>query len=296
MCGRAYAPRFLWMWPNARISVMGGEQAASVLATVRRDGLDARRRRLDRRGRGARSRRRSASSTRRRATRTTPPRACGTTASSIPPTRAACSALGSLNARSSDGSAFRIATRFDRDTSLRRSSGSVAQTAASTPYADDAMFTKILIANRGEIACRVDRAPRAAWASGPSPSIPTPTPTRCTSRLADEAVLIGPAAGARELSARRRDPRRPRKQTGAAGDPSRLRLPVRERRLRRRLRAAGHRLHRPARRGDPRDGLEGRGQDADGAGRRAARARLSRRRPGPGVARARGRRASAIRC
>jgi len=42
MCGRAYSPRFLWMWPNARISVMGGEQAASVLATVRRDGLQAR--------------------------------------------------------------------------------------------------------------------------------------------------------------------------------------------------------------------------------------------------------------
>src|SRR5438309_1476440 len=42
MCGRAYAPRFLWMWPNARISVMGGEQAASVLATVRRDGMGAR--------------------------------------------------------------------------------------------------------------------------------------------------------------------------------------------------------------------------------------------------------------
>jgi 3-methylcrotonyl-CoA carboxylase beta subunit len=39
MCGRAYAPRFLWMWPNARISVMGGEQAAAVLATVRRDQL-----------------------------------------------------------------------------------------------------------------------------------------------------------------------------------------------------------------------------------------------------------------
>ncbi|RBP17647.1 3-methylcrotonyl-CoA carboxylase beta subunit [Roseiarcus fermentans] len=42
MCGRAYGPRFLWMWPNARISVMGGEQAASVLATVRRDGIEAR--------------------------------------------------------------------------------------------------------------------------------------------------------------------------------------------------------------------------------------------------------------
>ncbi len=41
MCGRAYDPRFLWMWPNARISVMGGEQAASVLATVRRDGIES---------------------------------------------------------------------------------------------------------------------------------------------------------------------------------------------------------------------------------------------------------------
>jgi 3-methylcrotonyl-CoA carboxylase beta subunit len=40
MCGRAYDPRFLWMWPNARISVMGGEQAATVLATVRRDGIE----------------------------------------------------------------------------------------------------------------------------------------------------------------------------------------------------------------------------------------------------------------
>jgi 3-methylcrotonyl-CoA carboxylase beta subunit len=41
MCGRAYSPRFLWMWPNSRISVMGGEQAASVLATVKRDGIEA---------------------------------------------------------------------------------------------------------------------------------------------------------------------------------------------------------------------------------------------------------------
>ncbi|KLD73970.1 methylcrotonoyl-CoA carboxylase [Xanthomonas hyacinthi] len=41
MCGRAYSPNFLWMWPNARIGVMGGEQAASVLATVRRDGVEA---------------------------------------------------------------------------------------------------------------------------------------------------------------------------------------------------------------------------------------------------------------
>jgi 3-methylcrotonyl-CoA carboxylase beta subunit len=42
MCGRAFGPRFLWMWPNARICVMGGEQAAGVLATVKRDGIEAR--------------------------------------------------------------------------------------------------------------------------------------------------------------------------------------------------------------------------------------------------------------
>ena len=41
MCGRAFGPRFLWMWPNARISVMGGEQAASVLSTLRRDAIEA---------------------------------------------------------------------------------------------------------------------------------------------------------------------------------------------------------------------------------------------------------------
>jgi len=41
MCGRAFSPRFLFMWPNARISVMGGEQAASVLATIRREGIEA---------------------------------------------------------------------------------------------------------------------------------------------------------------------------------------------------------------------------------------------------------------
>ena len=41
MCGRAYDPRFLWCWPNARISVMGGDQAANVLGQVRRDGIEA---------------------------------------------------------------------------------------------------------------------------------------------------------------------------------------------------------------------------------------------------------------
>ena len=41
MCGRAYSPRFMWMWPNARISVMGGEQAAGVLSTVKRNQIEA---------------------------------------------------------------------------------------------------------------------------------------------------------------------------------------------------------------------------------------------------------------
>ena len=41
MCGRAYQPRMMWMWPNARVSVMGGEQASSVLATIRRDAIEA---------------------------------------------------------------------------------------------------------------------------------------------------------------------------------------------------------------------------------------------------------------
>lgn len=40
MCGRAYSPNFLFMWPNARISVMGGQQAASVLSQVKREGLE----------------------------------------------------------------------------------------------------------------------------------------------------------------------------------------------------------------------------------------------------------------
>ena len=88
MCGRAYEPRFLFMWPNARISVMGGEQAASVLATVRRDAWSARRDWPRRRRR--RSRRRSARNTNARAIPITPPRGCGTTASSIRRTRGAC--------------------------------------------------------------------------------------------------------------------------------------------------------------------------------------------------------------
>ena len=80
MCGRAYSPRFLWMWPNARICVMGGEQAASVLAhgPARRHGSAGRK--LAGRGRGSVQGADPRRNTRRRAIRTTPPRGCGTTA------------------------------------------------------------------------------------------------------------------------------------------------------------------------------------------------------------------------
>ena len=80
MCGRAYSPRFLFTWPNARISVMGGEQAASVLATVRRDGARGPRRGVVGRGRGGVQGADPRPVRARRATRTTPPPGSGTTA------------------------------------------------------------------------------------------------------------------------------------------------------------------------------------------------------------------------
>ncbi len=82
MCGRAFSPRFLWMWPNARISVMGGEQAAAVLATVRRDQLEAAGRDLEHEDEEALQ---SAHPSAVRGTgqsRTTPQPDCGTTGSS----------------------------------------------------------------------------------------------------------------------------------------------------------------------------------------------------------------------
>ena len=90
MCGRAYGARMLWTWPNARISVMGGEQAAHVLATVRRDGAAARGDSVARSRTDANSWTASGPRTKRKAIRSMRARGCGTTASSIRPTRAAC--------------------------------------------------------------------------------------------------------------------------------------------------------------------------------------------------------------
>ena len=82
MCGRAYDPRMLWMWPNARISVMGGEQAAGVLTTVKRDQLARRGKAVAGRGE-QRFAQPILDSTSTRARRTTPRRGCGTTGFSI---------------------------------------------------------------------------------------------------------------------------------------------------------------------------------------------------------------------
>ena len=82
MCGRAYEPRLLWMWPNARISVMGGEQAAGVLTTVKRDQI-AREGGASRPPPKPRSASRFCGSTTPKGRPTTPRRGCGTTASWI---------------------------------------------------------------------------------------------------------------------------------------------------------------------------------------------------------------------
>ena len=87
MCGRAYSPRFLFTWPNSRISVMGGEQAASVLATVKRDGMEARGESWSARTK-TRSGRQSVRATKKRAIPISRRRACGTTASLRRPTPA----------------------------------------------------------------------------------------------------------------------------------------------------------------------------------------------------------------
>ena len=94
MCGRAYEPRLLWMWPNARISVMGGEQAAGVLDDGQARPARARGQDAQRRGGAGDPRSRSSTSTSTKARRTTRRRGCGTTGFSIRSRRAQALALG----------------------------------------------------------------------------------------------------------------------------------------------------------------------------------------------------------
>jgi 3-methylcrotonyl-CoA carboxylase beta subunit len=131
MAGRAYSPRFLFTWPNSRISVMGGEQAASVLATVHRDADKWSEKQAEAFKAPIRERYEA------RAIPGTRPRGCGTTASSTPPRPATCSAWRSPPA----------STRRSRSARASACSG-----------CDDARLSyrrvlkSLLIANRGEIS------------------------------------------------------------------------------------------------------------------------------------------------
>ena len=140
------------------------------------------------------------------------------------------------------------------------------------------MFKKILIANRGEIACRVIKTARSMGVATVAVYSEADANARHV-RLADEAVLIGPPA-AREsylVADRILDAA---KDTGREAVHPGYGFLSENERLRRGLRAGRHRLHRPAGLGDPRDGLEVGRQGADGEGPGAADAGLPRRQPG----------------
>ncbi len=146
-----------------------------------------------------------------------------------------------------------------------------------------ALFSSVLIANRGEIACRIIRTARRLGMRTIAVYSDADARRAVRARRPTRRIAIGPAPARGELSGRRRASSRSAKQAGRGVHPSRLRLPLRERRLRRGLRRGRHRLRRPAADGDPRHGAEGRRQGADGEGRRAGGARLSRREAGAGV-------------
>ena len=155
------------------------------------------------------------------------------------------------------------------------------------------MFKKILIANRGEIACRVIKtARRMGIATVAVCSEADANARHVRSRMRPCSSGRPPP---RSLPARRQDPRS-RKGDGCRSHPPGLRFPLRERRLRRCLRASRHRVHRAARFRNPRHGLEVSGEGVDGEGAGAAVPRLSRRKPGPDLPCRARRRPSATPC
>ena len=153
----------------------------------------------------------------------------------------------------------------------------------------------LLIANRGEIACRIIRTARRLGVR--TVAVYSDADARALHvREADEAVHIGPVAGARELSASASKIIAAAKATGAEAIHPGYGFLSENAEFAQAVIDAGPDLGRAAAGRDPGDGAEGRGQEADGRGRRAGDARLSRRGPGPGAARRPRPTRSAIRC
>ena len=170
MCGRAYGPRFLWMWPNARISVMGGEQAANVLAQVRRDGLE-------RQGKAW-------SAEDEAAFKAAGPRAVRAPG---PPLLRERQALGRWH-HSARRHAHGAGARDLGGTECRGREDHVRR----VPDVAAAMFEKILIANRGEIACRIARTCARLGIRTVAVFSEADRHARHV-ELCDEAYLLGPA-------------------------------------------------------------------------------------------------------
>ena len=160
MCGRAYDPRFLWMWPNARISVMGGEQAAAVLAEVRRsdDPVPV------------------------EEFKEPHPRAVRDAGLAVLLDRPALGRRHHRPGRHPPRPGHGPGRRLPRPGpgAVVRRLQDVAMVSTSSTDGMAAVITTVLVANRGEIALRVLPHLRAARASAPSRSTPTSTPTRPT--------------------------------------------------------------------------------------------------------------------
>ena len=219
MCGRAYDPRFLWMWPNGRISVMGGEQAASVLATVRRDGIEKRGDAVERRRRGG--------------LQAADPRALRAPGLAVLLDGAPLGRRRHRPARHAARPRPRaggVRRRTDRGGRATASSACDVRLACWSPTA----------ARSRSASC----APRGPSGSRRSPSTPTPTAPRRTSARPTRRCASAPRRRPSRTSRSRRSRRGAAR--GRRGDPSRLRLPVGERGLRASVRRGGADVRRAA--------------------------------------------------